>query len=138
LRAVHEAGYGRAVMAYPRGLAFPREGFVQRAIETHFASATVQRLGFADLACTDSAGRRWLVEAKGETADVGLDFRTGLGQLVQGAPSAEWILALAMPDTAKFAYQRARTPNWVRRALGLHWLIVGEDGSVTIEAPGES
>lgn len=33
----------------------------------------------------DAEGRRWLIEAKGQTSGVGLDFRTGLGQLVQGA-----------------------------------------------------
>jgi hypothetical protein len=138
LRAPRDAGYGRTVTNYQLGVDFPREGFVQRAIEDHFSSGSTQKLGFADLACTDSSGRRWLIEAKGETSDVGLDFRTGLGQLVQGVPSADWTVALAMPDTPKFALQRSRTSEWARRALGLHWLIVAEDGTVTIVPPDAS
>lgn len=35
-----------------------------------------------------------------------------------------------MPDTPKFAYQRDRTPSWVRQQLGLHWVVVGERGGV--------
>src|SRR5687767_2627475 len=95
---------------YKLGRDFPREGFVQAALEQHFASCRRHAIGHADFACTDESGRQWLIEAKGETSDVGLDFRTGLGQILQGTPSPDWIPALAMPDTPKFAAQRARTP----------------------------
>jgi hypothetical protein len=115
----------------------PREGFVQRAIERHFASCARAEAGHADFACTDERGRRWLVEAKGETSDVGLDLRTGLGQLLQGASEPGWTLALAMPDTPKFERQRSRTPDWVRQALGLHWLVVRRDGRVAVVSPKE-
>ena len=123
---------------FPLGSDFPREGFVQRAIERHFASCARAVAGHADFACTDERGRRWLVEAKGETSDVGLDFRTGLGQLPQGASEPGWTPALAMPDTPKFERQRSRTPEWVRDALGLHWLVVGRDGHVAVVSPKET
>jgi hypothetical protein len=76
---------------FPLGVEFPREGFVQGAVERHFASCTRVTVGHADFACTDDAGRRWLIEAKGETTDVGLDFRTGLGQLLQAAAEPGWL-----------------------------------------------
>jgi hypothetical protein len=63
---------------------FPNEGFVQRAIETFFEGQGYCRkvAKDTDLVC-ERAGERWAIEAKGVTASVGLDFRTGLGQLVQ-------------------------------------------------------
>jgi hypothetical protein len=125
------------VTGFPLGESFPREGFVQRAVERHFAACERVAVGHADFACVDPKGRHWLIEAKGETADVGLDFRTGFGQLLQAASEPTWTLGLAMPNTSKFAYQRGRTPEWVRSALNLHWLIVGPDLDIVIEPPKE-
>jgi len=122
-------------MAHPLGDQFPREGFVQAAIERHFSACERFEAGYADLACVDEAGQRWVVEAKGETSDTGLDFRTGLGQLIQGMGDPEARYALAMPDTPKFAGQRQRVPEWVREALSLHWILVSEDGELTIADP---
>jgi hypothetical protein len=122
-------------MGFRLGNELPHEGFVQAALESHFGSCERQHVGHVDFACVDVAGRRWLIEAKGETRDIGLDFRTGLRQLLQGAPSPGWTLALAMPDTPGFARQRNRTPEWIRDALHLHWMLVQDDGSVTVEPP---
>jgi hypothetical protein len=90
------------------GTEFPREGFVQRCLERHFGENGYKRTsaGHTDFACIHpSSGERWVVEAKGETADVGLDFCTGLGQLLQamGDPSARY--GLAIPGTPKFFTQ---------------------------------
>ena len=120
---------------YKLGTAFPREGFVQAALERHFGECERHVIGYADFACVDADGRRWVIEAKGETSDVGLDFRTGLGQVLQGTPSHDCTPALAMPDTPKFERQRMRTPEWVRSALNLHWIVVDSDGSVRVVAP---
>lgn len=90
------------------GSEFPREGFGQSALERYFAGCEPQSVGYADYACIDKKGRRWLIEAKGETADVGLDSRTG---------------------------QRERTPLWVRQALGLHWFVGSPDYGLTVQAP---
>jgi hypothetical protein len=122
-------------MSYRLGTDFPREGFVQDALELHFAGCSRFTAGHADLACVDRAGVRWIIEAKGETSDVGLDFRTGLGQLVQNMSDERTRYALAVPDTQRFANQMARVPDRVRRALRLHWLIVAADGSVRVESP---
>jgi hypothetical protein len=106
---------------HPLGEEFPREGFVQRAIEAHFAGWERDETTTADLVCLDvDRGVTWVIEAKGETAAVGLDFRTGLGQLLAGMTrgrKANYVLA--MPDTPAFEGQRAAVSDWVRRALNL-------------------
>ncbi len=67
---------------YPRGSEFPHEHFVQKAIEAHFdhLGFTRDAKGHCDLVVFHPQTKdRWIIEAKGETSDTGLDFRTGLG-----------------------------------------------------------
>ena len=118
---------------YPRGQDFPHEAFVQAAIERHFAGLGYEAdsSGIADLQCWHrTSGDSWIVEAKGATAAVGLDVRTGLGQLLQRMGDRRARFALAVPDTPPFLRQLERVPAWVREQLGLSWLLVAEDGSV--------
>ena len=116
---------------------FPHEGFVQSTIEEYF-----KQRGFmldvethADLVCAHL--ERWLIEAKGVTSEVGLDFRTGLGQLLQRMTDQSVQYAMAVPDVEVFLGQCRLVSAWVRERLGLHWLIVGENGSVRKVAPSE-
>jgi hypothetical protein len=83
----------------------------------------------------DREGQRWIIEAKGETTQVGLDFRTGLGQLLQNMGDERTRYGLAIPDTPRFAAQTARVSTWSRRALRLHWLVVSANGAVRIDGP---
>ena len=124
-------------MGHPLVTLFPREGFVQAALERHFATCERFDAGMADFACVDAQAERWVIEAKGETSDTGLDFRTGLGQLIQGMSDPRTRYALAMPDTPKFERQRKRVPEWVRAALGIHWILVEESGAVAVVSPLE-
>ena len=65
---------------------FPNEAFVQQAIEAYFTAEDfqIEQGGYSDLVCCNGEhGHRWIIEAKGQTSAVGLDFRTGLGQLLQ-------------------------------------------------------
>ncbi len=120
------------------GEQFPHEGFVQSRIERHF-----KKLRFAcdstqdaDLVATNqSTGECWIVEAKGETTDTGLDFRTGIGQILQRMENPSWHYAIAVPDTPKFSRQMANMPVWVRQRLNLHFIVVGENGRVEIKEP---
>lgn len=122
------------------GTEFPHEGFVQSAIEVHFSS-----LGFAldtntlvDLSCAHSlTGERWVIEAKGVTSDVGLDFRTGLGQLVQRMSDASTKYGIAIPEEQRFLKQCGSVSTWVRQQLGLYWIVVSRDGTVRMIAPTE-
>lgn len=123
---------------FKNGTAFPSEGFVQQAIEAYFA-----RLGYTiytdtdvDLICRASDGRApWHIEAKGKTQQVGLDFRTCLGQLLQRMHLRHAQHGVAVPDIDTYHRQIAKVSPWVVAALGLHWLLVDAAGSVTIVVP---
>jgi len=126
--------------AYKRGVEFPHEGFVQAAIEAHFSTCGYATLpsGDPDLACTHpETGVSWVIEAKGLTSDVGLDFRTGLGQIIQRMTVPGNRYAVAIPDLHSFVSQCRKVPDWVRAALGLHWLVVASDGTVREYQPDE-
>lgn len=128
------------VRGYRRGSGFPNEAFVQTAVEKHFCSSGYERVvtAHSDYACHHpSTGDRWVIEAKGATSAIGLDFRTGLGQLVQRASDPSVRYALAVPDIPQFLAQCSQVSMWVRESLGIHWLIVSEDGSIHIVSPKE-
>lgn len=124
--------------SFKRGTSFPNEGFIQAAIEAHFL-----RLGFVQEshAATDYIGthpqtkERWAIEAKGQTTAIGLDFRTGLGQLVQRMDSKDTNYGIAFPDIPQFQNQVAQLAPWVCEALGIHWLAVSSSGDIVITNP---
>jgi hypothetical protein len=121
-------------MNYRRGVDFPHEGFVQASIEAHFAGWKRFDAGFADLAVIDPvSGQRWIIEAKGVTDSVGLDYRTGLGQVVQNMTDPDAVYAIAVPAHPKFEHQLARTSKLARERLGLVVLVVAEGGSVRVD-----
>ncbi len=125
---------------FKRGLDFPNEGFVQQAIEAHFAvlGFTRKRERHADYAGHHlETGEKWLIEAKGMTAAVGLDFRTGIGQILQGMSDEKSNHGLAVPDLPQFHRQVNAVPPWVRSVLRLHWLFVRADGSVYVDSPDQ-
>ena len=127
-----------ATRSYKRGVEFPHEGFVQLSIETHFRSAGFDLVTdkSIDLLCSHPAtGEAWHIEAKGLTTQVGLDFRTGIGQLVQAMHAENTNHGIAIPDIAEFRAQVKKFSPWVVSLLRLHWLFVSEDGSVRVVAP---
>ena len=92
---------------FKRGVEWPNEGFVQGAIEAFFRSGGFEERGTRRLICGPASdhGARWRVEAKGLTSAVGLDFRTGLGQLLQGMNEQGIHYGLAVPDIPQFQRQ---------------------------------
>ncbi|TLY47160.1 MAG: hypothetical protein E6K53_16765 [Gammaproteobacteria bacterium] len=127
-----------ATRSYKRGFEFPHEGFVQRAIENYFTAAGFQLTtdNHIDLQCVHPVtSETWHIEAKGVTTQIGLDFRTCVGQLVQGMHSESAKYAIAIPDTQAYQAQVAKLKPWVVSRLGIHWLFVSQDGSVRIVAP---
>lgn len=128
-------------MTYQKGYDFPYEGFVQLTIEAHFKSLGFKKTpkGHIDLCCKHPrTSERWIIEAKGKTSAVGLDFRTGIGQLVQAMDHPSTLYGLAVPDIPKFRYQLQQVSDWVREALGIHWLLVSDDVQLIIVKPNQT
>jgi hypothetical protein len=119
---------------------FPNEAFVQQAIEAYFTEQGFQleNEGYSDLVCRDvKRGQKWIIEAKGQTSAIGLDFRTGLGQLLQAMQDSAALYGLAMPNTPAFVEQCRKVSDWVRLSLRLHWLLIGPDRAVRVIPPDE-
>lgn len=122
------------------GFDFPSEGFVQLAIEKFFANEGFQvvELRHADFCCLNPAtGQKWIVEAKGKTTAIGLDFRTGIGQLIQRMEDETANYAIAVPSLPQFHTQIKNIPYRVRMLLNLHILLVAQDGNVLVVNPQE-
>lgn len=125
---------------YVRGDEFPNEGFVQKAIEMHFRNKgyELEIDKFADLVCIHpTAKKKWIIEAKGQSQSIGIDFRTGLGQILQKMKEEDVFYAVAVPYSASFIRQCDNVPEWVRKSLRLYWLLIFEDGIVKEIAPEE-
>lgn len=119
---------------------FPNEAFVQQAVEAYFTEQgfQIEQGGYSDLVCRNvKRGQKWIIEAKGQTSAVGLDFRTGLGQLLQAMQDPTALYGLAVPNTPAFVEQCRKVSDWVRLSLRLHWLLIGPDGAVTTIPPDE-
>ena len=129
-----------AARRYPNGVAFPNEGFVQTSIETWFGKEHVlNTVGDADLIATHTAsGEEWVIEAKGITSATGLDFNTGVGQLLRRMGNTATRYGIAGPDSPTFISHLRQIHPWVRQQLNLHWILVDETGSVRVVAPGAS
>lgn len=127
--------------SYKRGLEFPHEGFVQLCVEQHFSNAGFDLItdGRVDLLCSHPVtGESWNIEAKGQTTQVGLDSRTGLGQLIQAMHSQDVKYGIAVPDTVAFQSQIANLSQWAVTLLRIHWLFVSQDGSVRMMTPDKA
>lgn len=130
----------KTTQRFRNGFEFPNEGFLQLALDRHF-----ENLGFAE-DCGSRAdidlrnpitGMRWVIEAKGDTKqNSGLDFKTGLGQLVLRMSDADANYGIAVPDLPRFQDLCASFPERVRASLNIHWLFVDAGAHVCIVAPG--
>lgn len=131
---------GDVMAEFRRGYDFPNEGFVQNTIESYFKKqgCSILEEGYADLVCICNRSDKWIIEAKGETAAVGLDFRTGIGQLIQRMDEKGVIYGIAVPETPQFIMQSSLIPQWVRNALNIHLIFVNAEGKVRIICPSDS
>jgi hypothetical protein len=117
---------------------FPNEGFVQQVIEKYFLDSKYRSLdpGYTDLIVQHEETReKWVVEAKGETSSIGLDFRTGLGQLIQRMEDSKVNYAIAVPDIPQFNKQYKLVSKRIRQLLNLYILLVSNDGKVKVIKP---
>jgi len=121
------------VTTYKRGKDFPAEQFVQVAIEAYFLNQgfNLDRSRHVDLACVHPiTGERWQIESKGISAAIGLDFRTGLGQLLQRMTDRAVKHGVAVPKIPQYEAQISKMTPWVVDLLGIHWFLIRSDGSV--------
>jgi len=127
---------------FRNGVDFPNEGFVQLALDRHFANlGFTQHCGSrADIDLRNpGSGLRWVVEAKGGTRqNSGLDFKTGLGQLFFGMSDPGALYGIAVPDVPRFRAVCASLPERVRASLNIHWLLVDANGHVRVVPPGQT
>lgn len=141
------AGSRGANVAPAGGFELPDEDFVKQALTEHFEAegyrvdqAEGRRPGqsqWCDLICVHQEARHeWRIEAKGSTSEPNTDFQTALGQLLQRMTDSAPCYGVAVPRTASYLRLCRGISPWVRQALGLHWLIVSEDGTVEICPPG--
>jgi hypothetical protein len=121
---------------YKRGTNFPNEGFVQFAIEKHFKQEGYIFLkeDLVDLVCQKNT-EKWFIEAKGQTESIGVDFNTGLGQILKQMTDPSYTYGIAVPNTDKFLFQVGKVPKRVCHVLNLHWILVNEQGVIQIISP---
>lgn len=126
---------------YKNGLDFPNEGFIQATIERYFEERgyIAQSLTNADLDTVHPSSKdHWIIEAKGDTkSNAGLDFKTGLGQLLTRMDDPDSKYAIAVPYTEKFCQLCSKVPERVRESLNIYWLFVSESGETHQFSPIE-
>lgn len=112
---------------------FPNEGFVQNTIESYFDKKVFikESISYIDYAGVHMETReKWRVEAKGLTGNVGLDFRTGLGQLILRMDDPNANYGIAIPNIPSYLRQIEQIKPWVREKFQLHILLINENGVV--------
>ncbi len=127
-----------ATSGYKKSSDYPNEFFIQKAIEQYFErfGYIKQKVAYSDyVGINPSTNEKWVVEAKGETAAIGLDFRTCLGQVVQRIEESSTNYGVAVPYLKTYINQCNQVKSWVREVLNLHWIFVKEDGSIVIIKP---
>lgn len=118
---------------------FPNEAFVQVALEKYFSKLgyEVKSDGQVDIEAY-KGNEKWIVEAKGLTSAVGLDFNTCIGQIVKSMDCETTNYAMAFPDHPKYELQCSKIPKIFRERNNLYFLIVDEMGSVKVVEPTEN
>ncbi len=114
---------------------FPNESYIQESLESHFTI-----LGFRlikektiDLKCIHpDSNETWIIEIKGKTSQIGLDFRTCLGQIILQMNNDNYTYAIAMPDIEQYRKQILNVPIMITNKLNLNWILVQENGFVNI------
>jgi len=117
---------------------YPDECFIQEILDEHFNAKGFHRIASncVDYVCEHPDTRdRWHIEAHGHSIAIGLDFRLSLGQLIRGISHRNTRYGLAFPDTPQFRNQIKNIEPWVCKALNLHWILIDQDGKITILEP---
>lgn len=112
---------------------FPNEAFIQKSLEKYFEERgyIIEKDGQVDLIATKGSDM-WIIEAKGMTEQVGLDFNTCIGQLVKSMTSGQNKYAIAIPRHIKYKRQCELLSTYFRELVQLNILVVDSEGKVEI------
>jgi hypothetical protein len=119
---------------------YPHEHFIQTALKQYFTAQgySIVKIPNIDLVCIHEQNKnQWVIEAKGKTKAIGLDFRTGIGQLIHRMSAQHVNYALAVPDIPEFIAQAKQLASWVKIALNIHFIFINEQGSLRFVSPNE-
>lgn len=119
---------------YHREHIYPNESFVQESIEKHFISKgfDIENKPNVDLSCVHPESREsWMIEAKGQSKSIGVDFKTAIGQIIFRMDNNDYKYGIAVPNTKQYLSQINKVPDLVIERLRLVFFVVSEDGSVS-------
>lgn len=121
---------------YKKDNCFPNEIFIQEAIEHYFLSYDfiINASGHVDL-IAEKENERWIIEAKGLTSSVGVDFNTCLGQLIKSMKDSKTIYAIAVPKIDSYKRHCEMISDYFRKLVGLHISVVDRTGNVSLILP---
>jgi hypothetical protein len=131
---------GFIMRTYQKENLFPYEAFIKEAIKRYFEmnGFQVADTGQVDLIAENmSTSEKWVIEAKGMTSAIGLDFNTCLGQLLKSINSDEIHYAIAIPKIEKYKKQCEKISDYVRKKINLNIILVDEKSNIEIIAPAD-
>ena len=124
---------------YKKEKVYPFEAFIQEAIEKYFSAEgySIEEDDRIDLIAF-KPDIRWIVEAKGSTSQITVDFNTCLGQLARNMTSPSIKYAIAIPCENNYRNQCKSISDYYRVINNLHIIIVDENARVTIIKPTDN
>lgn len=106
---------------------FPNEAFIQDAIEKYFLDNGYSLINNSQIdLIASNENETWIIEAKGLTNNIGLDFNTCLGQLAKSMSSPDYIYAIAIPKNIKYKRQCEKLSSYYRKLINLQIIVVDE------------
>ena len=85
---------------------FPHESFIQEVLEDFFESEgySIIEEKPIDIKCSNAdKNETWIIEVKGKTSQIGLDFKTCLGQIVMRMNNPDYIYYFLKGRGIKFS-----------------------------------
>ena len=114
---------------------FPHESFIQEVLVDFFESEgySIIEEKPIDIKCSNAdKNETWIIEVKGKTSQIGLDFKTCLGQIVMRMNNPDYIYAIAMPDIEQYHKQVNKVSSKIAAKINLNWIFVSDKGTIEI------
>ncbi|HDH28900.1 MAG TPA: hypothetical protein ENH13_07180 [Euryarchaeota archaeon] len=106
---------------------FPYEAFVERRVSDYFRNIGYElsmEIAFLDLHFKSAEkGGEWRIECKGETSSIGVDFNTGIGQILKRMDDEKFKLCPRTSRDSKISQpDKTNTPcrkkkMWVKKEI---------------------